>query len=751
MGRTLLVLLLVTLLPLTVFPQTGEVEGYVADAESRLPLSGASIIMQDDKTDHTDAFGRFLLPAIAPGQYELIVSHIGYKTEILPLEVKPGIRSGIHVNLHKASLSLSEVRISSRRNYGISSLGALDIQLRPVHTSQDVLRMVPGLFIAQHAGGGKAEQIFLRGFDLDHGTDIAVTVDGMPVNMVSHAHGQGYADLHFLIPETLEKVSFDKGPYFAEKGNLATAAFVDFQTREFLEQNSLKLEAGRFHTQRIVGQLKMLAKDNGKSRQQWYSAAEYYKTDGYFNSPQDFHRLNLFTKFNAWYGNQSQLTISASAFDSKWNASGQIPDRAVRSGMIGRFGSIDDTEGGTTSRFNASVLYRKQGKNNWKNTHHIYFSHYGFNLFSNFTFFLDDPVNGDMIRQFEKRNIFGYSTTGEKSWLIGPIKAHTGWGAGFRHDAVQDIRLSKASRTRFGQDLQKGDIRETNGFLYLNQDLELSAKWTVHAGLRIDQFRFSYRDELQNNPGFRNRSRATLSPKLNFEYTVSPEIRFFLHNGIGFHSNDTRVILDRAADKILPKVYGTDLGVVVKPAKQLLLKAAFWHLYSEQEFVYVGDAGIVEASGQSRRIGVDFSARYQFTNWLFGDLDLNLAHPRAIGETKGEDHIPLAPLFTSIGGITAKNKEGLSGSLRYRLISNRPANETNTVKAEGYFLMDLLLSYPFRKLTLTLSAENLLNREWREAQFDTESRLRNEAGPVSEIHYTPGAPRFIKAGIRFDF
>lgn len=205
------------------------------------------------------------------------------------------------------------------------------------------------------------------------------------------------------------------------------------------------------------------------------------------------------------------------------------------------------------------------------------------------------------------------------------------------------------------------------------------------------------------------------------------------------------------ATDIIPKVYGTDLGIIVKPNKNLILKTALWHLYSEQEFVYVGDAGIVEPSGKSRRMGIDLSARYQFNTWLFGDIDVNLTRARAIGEPKGEDFIPLAPAFTSIGGLTAKAKNGFSGSLRYRHIDSRPANEDNTVRAEGYILLDMVAAYRYKKFEFTLSAENILNREWREAQFDTESKLQFEAAPVSEIHYTPGSPRFIKAGVSINF
>ena len=746
-----LFLILLLFISTSLFSQKGKIEGYISDAENRSPLDGATVIIPGSKGDNTDAFGKFSISGINPGQYEIVISHISYKTEIIPVEVKENIVSTVSVAMKKANLDLAEVRINGKKSSSLNTIGSVDIMLRPVNTSQDVLRIIPGLFIAQHAGGGKAEQIFLRGYDIDHGTDINVSVDGIPVNMLSHAHGQGYADLHFLIPETVEKVNFDKGPYFTNKGNLATAGYAEFHTKEFLKNNFIKLEGGEFNTQRAVGMLKIFNTENGKSRQQFYIASEYFKSDGYFENPADFHRFNLMGKYNAWFGNQSQLTITVSTFDSKWNASGQIPDRAVQSGMISRFGSIDNSEGGNTSRTNFTIRFAKQWKNNWKTTDQLFYSRYHFNLFSNFTFFLNDPVNGDEINQRETRNVYGYNTTASKTWMLGNKNANTEFGGGFRYDDVMGLELSKVVKRQFIGSLQKGDVKEANGNLFWNQNVELNNKFSVNGGLRFDFFRFAYRDLLAGEIDFQHQQRSIVSPKLNFVYTPSSSVKIYLNNGIGFHSNDTRVILDNSAKDILPKVYGTDLGVILKSIKTVVLKIALWHFYSEQEFVYVGDAGIVEPGGKTRRVGIDVSARYQFTSWLYGDLDLNYTKARSVDAAKGEDYIPLAPSVTSIGGISAKMKNGLSGSLRYRFMNHRPANELNTVKARGYFITDMLIAYAMKSFEFSVSVENIFNREWREAQFDTESRLQFEPQPVSEIHYTPGTPRFFKLGVSFKF
>jgi outer membrane receptor protein involved in Fe transport len=269
--------------------------------------------------------------------------------------------------------------------------------------------------------------------------------------------------------------------------------------------------------------------------------------------------------------------------------------------------------------------------------------------------------------------------------------------------------------------------------------------------VRYDNFIFKYKDKLGGAAGFTKKEKGTFSPKINISYSPNTKVKLYLNNGIGFHSNDTRVILDNQANDILPKVFGTDLGIIFKPNKNLLVKTALWHLYSQQEFVYTGDAGMVEPGGKTRRMGIDVSARYQFAKWLFGDIDVNLTKARVIGEAKGEDYIPLAPLFTSIGGLTVKTKKGLSGSLRYRFIDSRPADETNNVRAHGSVLLDAVAAYKLHKFEFTICGENLLNNKWREAQFNNTSKLKFENSPVTEIHYTPGLPRHFKAAVSFYF
>jgi TonB-dependent Receptor Plug Domain/CarboxypepD_reg-like domain len=744
-------LLLFTLLINTtkIQAQAKYLQGTITDKNNNTIENATITIIESNTTTTTNAFGNFTFNNLNENTKTIDISCIGYSNKRITLNTNDS--SNVKIILDKLGLTLNNITVKSTTVNNYNKIAEIDFKLRPINTAQDILKNVPGLFIAQHAGGGKAEQIFLRGFDIDHGTDINIMVDGMPVNMISHAHGQGYADLHFLNPETIDKINFDKGPYNAEKGNLSTAGFVDFKTKNFLDNNSIKIEAGKFNMQRISGLVKLYNVNNSKKKEQLYIASEFVKNDGYFESPQNFKRLNLMAKYSLVKNNNYMLNILLSTFTSKWNASGQIPERAVLDKTINRFGSIDNTEAGNTSRTNFSIQFAKQLKNNVDFSQQAYYSNYNFNLFSNFTFFLNNPIDGDMINQKEKRDIFGYQVKIKKENTVLKRKATTTAGIGFRYDNISDIGLANAPKRIITNYVQRGKIKETNVFAYLNETVQINKKLTANASIRLDNFNFGYKDLVQLDSKFKFQNKSILIPKLNLNYNLSKKVNLFVSNGIGFHSNDTRVILADSADKILPKVYGTDIGFTIKPTKNLFIKTIFWHLFSEQEFVYVGDAGVVEPSGKTRRIGIDFITRYQPTKWLFADIDISIAKPSALGNKKGENYVPLAPTLTSVGGITAKLNNTFNAALRYRFMSNRPANEDYSLVAKGYLLADAVLNFKRKNIEYSLTAENIFNQKWKEAQFETTTRLQNEADAVTEIHYTPGTPFFIKAGISISF
>ncbi|CAN5219112.1 TonB-dependent receptor [soil metagenome] len=731
-----------------VFSQ-GKLKGlYIVNETSKVPVQDAFVQSSDlifNASADENGFVSFKnLPASAT---RLSISCIGFETKTIELPTPNVSENTAIVYLTTKVSSLEEVRIRASANNGVfKTISDLDIHLRPISNSQEVLRMVPGLFIGQHAGGGKAEQIFLRGFDLDHGTDINITVDGLPVNMVSHAHGQGYADLHFVIPELIDKVNFNKGPYFADKGNFTTAGFVEFKTKDYLESNFLKVEGGQFNTFRGITGINLLKPKGVRRTQSLYVAGEASYTKGYFESPQDFNRYNGTLKYHGTISDNSSLTTTITAFTSKWNASGQIPDRAVASGMVGFYGAIDNTEGGKTSRYNANVELLSNLNNGGVFRNQIFYSRYKFELYSNFTFYKEDPVNGDQIRQKEDRNIYGYNGSYRKEFSLGNIKTETRTGVQVRYDDVNDIELTRTkNRTANTAQIMQGDVNELNIGAYWSQRFSLSKNLDITGALRADYFTNRYNDMLASQ--ILSSNSTIVTPKLNFNFRVNDNVQLYLYNGRGFHSNDTRVAVQQAGKKVLPPAYGSDLGGIFRLGNKVVLQSALWYLWLDQEFVYVGDEGVVEAGGKTRRFGFDFSARYEVIKNLFADADISFADPRATSVDKAESYLPLAPRLSSIGGLTYRKEYGFNGSLRYRYMADRPANEDNSVIAKGYFVTDAAINYTQKKWEAGLAIQNLFDVKWKETQFDTESRLQNEPDPVSEIHFTPGTPFFARVSI----
>jgi len=732
----------------------GSINGQILENGTGLELVGGTVRLEPgNHYTTTNNLGFFSFQNLPAGIYTLTINYIGFETKtIADINVRDTETTTLRIRLTSAPVNLKDVEVTTAVSQPFQSISALDIRIRPINTTQDVLRTVPGLFIAQHAGGGKAEQMFLRGFDIDHGTDINLSVDGIPVNMVSHAHGQGYADLHFVIPELIGTVDFKKGPYYADAGDFATAGLVRFKTTDALDKSFVKVEGGQFNTGRAVGAFNLLGQNAERRNRHAYIASETAYSDGYFDSPQAFRRLNLFGKYTALLDDDHRVSFSASAFQSSWDASGQVPERAVKSGLIGRFGAIDNTEGGVTSRYNFNFEHTKNLGNNQLFRNHLYYSDYSFELYSNFTFFLNNPTTGDQIRQKEHRSMFGYNGSYAREGSLGGKKLTSEAGIFFRNDGTDDSELSRtARRTLTVERLALGDINETNAGAYVSETWSIAPRFTLNAAARFDLFQFSYNNQLDTVYNRKQVSASIVSPKLNLYYDLSPGLRIYAASGYGFHSNDARVVVPQDGRQILPKALGADLGAIFKPSSALLLNVAGWYLALDQEFVYVGDEAVVEAGGKTERLGIDVSARLQLFRHLFVDADVTYSHARSIEDPEGENYIPLAPIWTATGGLSWDSGKGLFGSLRFRHLADRPANEDNSVTADGYLLLDAVAGWKYKNMEVGLSVQNLTNVEWKEAQFDTESRLRNEIEPVSEIHYTPGTPFFLKAAVTFRF
>ncbi len=731
----------------------GTIVGDVVDHETRSPLPGANAALDGTSLGASaDAAGRFVIERIPAGAYTLSVSLIGYAkhTQAVTLGSHDTLR--LTIALSPEVPKFDEVTSMGERTFSAASseyMRGLDFELRPKNSAQDMLKMVAGLVIAQHAGGGKAEQIFLRGFDADHGTDVNLSVDGVPVNMVSHGHGQGYADLHFVIPEVIEGMEVYKGPYFAAFGDLATAGSVRLKTRESIENNLLSFEGGKFGTYRTLGMVRIPTQSLATSA---YAAGEFYHTDGYFDTRIDLNRYNVFGKLVSATGENGKLSVWASGFGSQWNATGQIPQRAVEAGLISRFGSIDPSEGGKTERFNLHLghLLTLDGRS----TLHaqVFASRYQFRLYSNFTFFAVDSVNGDGIEQQDDRFLFGGQAEYTRQHSLGDLPAIGTIGASVRADVIDVQLFHQRQRERLATEAD-ALIHQNTLSLFAQEELHLSNRIRMQLGVRADFFSFDVEDRLAAVPGHEPAvvRRAVVTPKLNTVFSADQSLDVYVNFGGGFHSNDARAVVAGRAERTLPRAWGAELGVRFTPAPRTSFAVAVWGLDLQNELVYVGDEGTTEISGATRRIGLDGEARAQLTSWLFADVDLTLARGRFRDLPAGADYIPLAPTLTANAGLTARHENGFEGSLRLRHISSRPANEDNTVTALGYTVFDASVAYRFAAYRLQVTAENLFNVRWNEAQFDTESRLRGETAPISELHFTPGTPFNLKLKAEVSF
>lgn len=621
-----------------------------------------------------------------------------------------------------------------------------DFEIRPEGRPADVLRLVPGLIISQHQGGGKAEQYLVRGFDADHGTDIALFVDGLPVNLRSHAHGQGYADLHFMIPETVRTAEVLKGPYFPEYGDFATAAVVNFMTKDFVPENTLEISGGSFNTQRYLA-LFSPTRDALKT----FVAIEGYHNDGPFVHRNGYSRFNLFAKASATLDEDMKLSLWASYYQADWHGSGEIPLRAVREGVIGRFGSIDPSEGGFTQRSNLNAELSWQPRADHRLTAHAYLTYYQLNLFNDFTLFLNDLVGGDEINQRDRRFLAGFDTQYEiKSRPFGMDLTSTA-GVQYRIDTPH---LVLANATQRQQTSRTEDVKivEQSFSPFLKFDWLPVDKVRLVTGIRGDIFTYDVRQYVNTADSNLNGRVTRGRPNYKANLVVGPwaGTEFFANFGTGFHSNDARAVIADPKLTALPTATGYELGFKSRILPRTEIFATYWFLNLDSELVFVGDEGTTEAQGRSHREGIEFGAKVRLLDWLTFTGNFTYTTRAELVDTR--QAIPLAPIWTARADLTARLPWGLASSFEMRYLGDRPADPDRTAVAKGYTLFNLTTRYRHRNFEAFLSVENLLNTRWRESQFFFTSRLPGEpASGVSDIHFTPGTPRSFLGGLAVHF
>jgi hypothetical protein len=651
-------------------------------------------------------------------------------------------------------VTVSEIGVAADRPVAASSQQFIpdkEYLLQPQGRPAQVLRLIPGFVAVEHSGGaGKADQYFLRGFDADHGTDVAFFADGMPVNLRTHAHGQGYADLNFIIPETIEGLDVLKGAYHAEIGDFGTAGAVSFKTRQVVKEGVVQLAGGQFDTQR---HLLMFSPTTGKVRTLF--AAEGYYTNGPFQNDNRYFRTNVLGKVTLNPNPRSELSLTGTYHKAQWNASGEIPLRAVNAGMLDRFGAIDPTEGGTTTRATSRLNYHYDTKTVGRFFADAYAQYYRMDLYSNFTFFLNDPANGDGFLQSDRRVVYGGHTGWRQTGKLMDMESAVTAGVQVRVDDLHARLGSQVKRTSTGTTTDN-DVLEASYSPYVKAEVQPVSWMRLAGGLRSEFFTFDVRNRCASCTA-QSAGRTTSSivlPKANLVLGPWFTTEFFANYGEGFHSNDARsAITSGSAPLARARTY--EVGVRSKPwgAAGMELTGTLWAVDLNSELVFAGDQGTTQIRGASRRRGMEIAARGP----VWGPLSFNGSVTWTKAEFTNGNAIPLAPELTAYGAAILKWPEGLTTQLQATYLGVRPLTENKNLKSPSWLTFDLSTRYqlPVKlergRLEAFLFVQNLFDTKWEQATFAFQSRLQSEAAGVTDVHVVPGTPRMFMGGMAWYF
>jgi hypothetical protein len=633
------------------------------------------------------------------------------------------------------------------------AVNASRIASRNLFRVGELLEFVPGLIVSQHSGDGKANQYFLRGFNLDHGTDFATYIDGVPINMRSHAHGQGYTDLNFLIPELVNRIDYKKGPYFADEGDFSSAGAAHIRLFSSLDAGIANLTVGENAYKRVV-----LANSIAALNGQVLFGVELNQNNGPFDTPERIRKFSGLLRYsNGSLKNGYSLT--AMAYKNRWNASDQLPLRAVQSGQVGRFGAIDTSDGGKSSRYSLSYALHQQDDESTF-TLDAYAVQSDLDLFSNFSYFLNNPENGDQFNQSEKRRFAGINVS--QTWLgtISGLDTRNKIGAQGRIDRVAPIGLYETTARVRTATTREDKVNEASIGLYAENLIQWFPTFRSVAGIRYDRYRFKVASSLQGNSGLEND--AIFSPKLSLIFGPWAKTEYFLNFGKGFHSNDARGITQtRLSDgnptkpaTPLVKTRGAELGVRTEIVPSLTSSFAIWTLSLASELVFVGDAGDTEAGRASRRHGLEWSTQYAATPWLFFNLDLTSSRARYKDFVVGEGNfIPGSIDKVASFGATLSNLGNWSGGVELRHFGARPLTEDNTVRSKPTTLAYARVAYQLsNKIKIALDVFNLFDKSASDIDYYYLSRLRGEpAEGVNDIHFHPAEPRNFRLSLAYNF
>jgi hypothetical protein len=766
-------------------PQNGVLSGTVVDASGAV-IVGATVQVRgaDGTIQHsvqTVSDGSFAISGLSAGNYRLVVSNPGFETREIPVTVggmqeRPPMRialvvSGVSTTVNVQGREDNLVGIASSATQG--TVGAKEIQDRPILRSGEVLETLPGLIITQHAGGGKANQYFLRGFNLDHGTDFAIFLDDMPLNLPSHAHGEGYADMNTVIPEFVQRVNFEKGPYYADVGNYGSAGAAHLQFFKTLPENFVKVEGGMYGYGRAVFGVSQKVGSGS-----FMFGGEVYHDDGPWTHPDDYYKFNGIVTYSRG-GDANGFSITARGYHGKWNSSDQIAAPAVP--LVGFFGTLNPTDGGNSQRYSLQAEWHRQNGNSQTQIM-LYGFYYDLDLFSDFTYFLDDPVRGDQFEQSDKRWVAGLDArhTIFSEWF-GRKVANT-FGVQVRNDWIHNglfqtenrLRVDKTDAdtgTTLPATTQSDRFTDTQVGFYAENKIQWAEKFRSVAALRGDLDYFDV-TSLVTSANSGTASKFLPSPKLSLIFGPWSNTEFYVQGGFSFHSNDGRGTTQTVqpisgenpfpgtpASKIpaLVPTKGAEVGVRTAILPHLQSSISLWYLRSASELQQSGDTGGTVPSQQpSNRYGIEWANYYTPLEHVTFDFDL--ADSRALFTTvdgddaapgsSGAKHVPEAVGLVASSGITLHDYRNFSASLRLRAFGPRDLTSDGIYRSSATVLLNAEVGYRISdKWRISAEFLNLLNRRDHDIDYAYESRITPAADPAFTNVFHPVEPFQVRFGL----
>lgn len=623
-----------------------------------------------------------------------------------------------------------------------------ELLLRPFSRRGELLETVPGVIITQHAGDGKANQYFVRGSNLDHGTDFAIFVDGMQVNLRNHAHGQGYADLNFIIPEMVAQLEYWKGNYFAFLGDLSSTGAARFRLVDKLDQGIATFTWGEYDFYRSL-----LADSTTAGPGTLTFALEHSYYDGPWELPQNSQRWNGMLKYHRSSGADT-FSLTALGYRASWVSSDQIPQRAIERGSLGRFGFIDPTNGGESQRYSLSAAWERLDGDT--RTHaDVYAGYYDLDLFSNFTYFLNDPVRGDQFEQRDKRWFTGANAGRDWHFDAGGMRQRLGIGLQTYHEWISGVGLHLTQARRRFQTIREDDIYQGTYSLFTEIEWRFNDWLRINPGLRGDLFHSKVSSDLAANSG--SALNGIVNPKLGIVLGPWADTEFYLNGGLGFHSNDARgVTITRdpatgerlAAADPLVRTHGFEFGIRNQSVPGLVNTLSLWWLKSDSELIYVGDEGTSEPGPASQKYGIELASYWRPTTWAMLDLEATATYAELLDEPAGR-FIPGSVPYTLNGGLTLGKAEGFFAALRTRFFGPRPLIEDGSVESRESIQVNARLGYRKNNWEVALDCLNLLNRADNDIEYFYASRLRGESAPREDRHLHPIEPRMFRLSLAY--